>query len=70
MYNISGVTASYHKRSTVYLIFQISISRNTKCVDEISFADLVKNGILILKQTNHVYIQKFISLLFLHEAAF
>ena len=37
LYNISGVTVLHHKRRTVDLIFQIRISRNTKCADMTGF---------------------------------
>ena len=35
--NICAVTAIYHKRSRVHSIFQISISRNTKCIEIVGF---------------------------------
>ena len=34
---VSGVALSYHKRSIVHLIFQISFSLNTKCADKTGF---------------------------------
>ena len=40
LYNISGLTVLYHKRRTVHSIFQIRISRNTKCAHKTGFPRL------------------------------
>jgi len=37
LWNISGTTVLCHKRSTVHLIFKITVSSTTKCADKHGF---------------------------------